>query len=217
MRPGGNPNHDSRAPSTRALANRWKIFCGVVLAKSLCWKRSSLLLGLCGCNFGQTLELETVRVDNQTHTLVTRFFKGAQGRNLPRAVMVPSWDLPLVTEALLLPPFEPLEQSGLTMASAKRVSELHALSVSEACMRWNSDGTGVALWPNPAFSQKAYDPSFLQDEKANSVELLCPVRALRHDIQATAGFHHCDSLFVCYVGLPPTKDFLSRILVAISS
>ena len=95
-------------------------------------------------------------MDNQTHTLVTRFFKGAQRRNLPRAVMVPSWDLPLVLEALLLPPFEPLEQSGLTMALAKCVSELHALSMSEACMRWNSDGTGVALWPNPAFSQKGW-------------------------------------------------------------
>ena len=40
------------------------------------------------------------------------------------------------------------------MASAKRVSELHALSVSETCIRWYSLGTGVALWPNPYFLQK---------------------------------------------------------------
>ncbi|KAK0155755.1 hypothetical protein N1851_001748 [Merluccius polli] len=37
----------------------------------------------------------------------------------------------------------------LAIASAKQVGELHDLSVSQACMSWNADGSGVALWPNP--------------------------------------------------------------------
>ena len=117
------------------------------------------------------------------------------------------------------------------MASAKRVSELHALSVSETCIRWNSDGTGVALWPNPSFFPKrlapahsnqvielaAYDPSCLQGEDAKSAELLCPVRALRHYIQVTASFRRSDSLFVCYGGHRKghtlSKQRLSRWIV----
>ena len=98
-----------------------------------------------------------IKVDSQTvgsHSLVTRFLKGAQRRNPPRAVKVSSWDLPLVLGALRLSPFEPLDQAPLkwlsakvafllAIASAKPVSELHALSVSKQCIRWNSDGTGV--------------------------------------------------------------------------
>ncbi|KAK0136621.1 hypothetical protein N1851_027194 [Merluccius polli] len=170
-----------------------------------------------------------IKVDSQTvgsHSLVTRFLKGAQQRNPPRAVRVPSWDLPLVLGALRLPLFEPLDQAPLkwlsakiafllAIASAKRASELHALSVSEQCIRWNSDGTGVALWPNPSFFPKrlpsahynqvielaAYGPSHPPDEEASSAELLCPVRALRCYIQKTAGFRQSDGLFVCYGGL----------------
>ena len=234
---------DSRAPSTRALyANRWKIFsewcraCGEVPESSplpiiLRFLQSLLDKGLSVSTlrvYVAAISARHVRVDNQTvgsHTLVTRFLKGALRRNPPRPVKVPSWDLPLVLDALRLPPFEPLEQAELkwssakmafllALVSAKRVSELHALSVSEACMRWNSDGTGVSLWPNPSFFPKrlapahsnqvielaAYDPSGLQGEVAGSEELICPVRALRHYIQATAGFRRSDSLFVCYGG-----------------
>ncbi|KAK0143821.1 hypothetical protein N1851_017978 [Merluccius polli] len=157
--------------------------------------------------------------------------QGAQRRNPPRAVRVPSWDLPLVLGALRLPPFEPLDQAPLkwlsakfafllAIASAKRASELHALSVSEQCIRWNSDGTGVALWPNPSFFPRgahynqvielaAYGPSHPPDEEASSAELLCPVRALRCYIQETAGFRQSDGLFVCYGG-PRKGQALSR-------
>ncbi len=59
-----------------------------------------------------------IGVDNQTmgsHTLVTRFFKGAQWRTPLQAVKVPSWSL----DTLCFPPFELLEQSGLKWLSAK--------------------------------------------------------------------------------------------------
>lgn len=68
-------------------------------------------------------------------------------------VSTPQWDLPLVLEALRSNPYEPLEQSSLKMlslkttlllalTSAKRVSELCALSVHPSYMgktdpRWS--------------------------------------------------------------------------------
>ena len=89
-----------------------------------------------------------IKVDGQTvgsHS----FAKGAQRRNPPRAVKAPSCDLPLVLGALRLLPFEPLDQAPLkwlsakvafllAIASAKRVSEIHVLSVSE---QWHRVGT----------------------------------------------------------------------------
>ncbi|KAM3874324.1 testis-specific serine/threonine-protein kinase 3-like [Diretmus argenteus] len=44
----------------------------------------------------------------------------------------------------------------LAVTSAKCVSELRALSVIAWFLRWNSDGSGVTLWPNGAFLPKAY-------------------------------------------------------------
>jgi len=96
---------------------------------------------------------------------VSLFLRGALRLRPPTATRAPTWDLPLVLEALSSPPFEPLGQGGLkwlsmktafllAITSAKRVGELHALSVSDTCLRWNSDGSGVTLWPNIAFLPK---------------------------------------------------------------
>ena len=78
---------------------------------------------------------------------------------------------------------------------------MHALE-----LEWYRGGTNSLFFPkrlapapsNQVIELAAYDPSFLQDEEADSAELLCPVRALRRYIQAKAGFRHSDSLFVCY-------------------
>lgn len=154
---------------------------------------------------------------------MTQVLKDAQWQNPSEPVKVPSRDLPLVLEALRLPRFEPLELSELkwlwlqvafllAMTSAKRLSELHALSVNEVCIKWNLTGTGVAHWTNPSFFPKmlapdhfkrvielaAYHPSGVQDEETNSAEMLCPVGTLRHYILVTACFCPSDSLFVCY-------------------
>ena len=71
--------------------------------------------------------------------------------------------------SLTQPPYEPLDQSTLkflshktafllAICSAKRLGELHALSVSGDCLRWKADDTGVSLWPNPAFLPKVVNP-----------------------------------------------------------
>ncbi|KAK0156323.1 hypothetical protein N1851_000360 [Merluccius polli] len=86
------------------------------------------------------------------------------------------------------------------MSSAKRVGELHALSVSQECLQWSPDGTGVTLWPNPSFLPKtfsatyanqtlslgAFEPPRQGEELGQGDIRLCPVRS--------------DSLFVCHTG-----------------
>ena len=66
-------------------------------------------------------------------------------------------------------PYKPIEQFSLKFlshkvafllakCSAKRVSELHALSVSEDCLRWKANDSGLSLWPNPSFLPKIINP-----------------------------------------------------------
>lgn len=100
----------------------------------------------------------------------------------------------------------------LAISSAKRIGELHALSVAGNCIRWNSDGSGVTLWPNPSFLPKRLSAFHInqplslavftpQSELGGSVvSPLCPVRTLRTYINVTAGLRKTDALFVCYGG-----------------
>ena len=177
----------SRAPSTRLLyANRWKLFSqwcvawgevpetfSVVvilhfLQSVLDNRRAASTLRV----YMAAISATHARVDNQTvgsHYLIRQFLKGAQRLQPARSLRAPSWDLQVALRSLCLPPFEPLSQADLTrlsmktafllaMATAKRVGELHALSVSQACLRWHADGSGVVLWPNPSFLPKRLSP-----------------------------------------------------------
>ncbi len=97
-----------------------------------------------------------------SHRLVSLFLRGALRLRPPKAQRAPAWDLNLMLDTLRKHPFEPLAQVGLewlsmktafllTIVSAKRVEELHALSVSDSGLSWNSEGSSVTLWPNMAF------------------------------------------------------------------
>ena len=83
----------------------------------------------------------------------------------------PQWDLPLVLEALVTGPFEPLERSSLkalswktalllALTSAKRVFELTALSVHPSCLNIRGDQSGATLRPNHSFTPKSIRSSF---------------------------------------------------------
>ena len=231
----------ARAPSTRLqYENRWKLFsnwcagrnedpvhCSVptildFLQSLLDEGRSHSTLKV----YVAAISCGHVRVDNGTvgsHGLVSLFLRGAQRLHPQSTTRAPAWDLPLVLDALRRPPFEPLAQAELkwvscktafllAICSAKRVSELHALSISDSCLRWNSDGSGVTLWPNTAFLPKVlsrahqnqpirlarFDPS--PGERGEEPELLCPVRALEVYTAATACIRRADQLFLCYGG-----------------
>ena len=110
--------------------------------------------------------------------------------------LVPQWDLGLVLSALNSAPFEPAEEVDLrflaykccfllALASGRRRSEIHALSVSESCLRFSRNKSSVTLLTDPSFlgknqiSDKGAEPIFipaLPDEVPS--KLLCPIRSL---------------------------------------
>ncbi|KAK0130871.1 hypothetical protein N1851_034445 [Merluccius polli] len=176
------------------------------------------------------------------HPLVCRFMKGARRlRPVSRNLTAP-WDLSTVLDALSRPPFEPLQQVELktlsfktalllALASAKRVSDIHALSVSPACMQFLRGNSKVLLKPNPAFVPKVFDsaasyrpiellafhsPPFSSQEQER-LNALCPVRALRVYVDRTAGFRKSEQLFVScatsHLGKPLSKQRLSHWIV----
>ena len=118
----------------------------------------------------------------------------------------PKWDLSVVLLALTKAPFEPLHQASLehltwkcvfllTLASAKRRSEIHALSMDSHCLRFNRDGS-VSLAFQAGFLPKNQLPSAMpppilipslakQCGRDDPDRLLCPVRTLKFYLKAT--------------------------------
>ncbi len=96
------------------------------------------------------------------HPLVTQFLRGVR-RSYPMwKCLLLSRDLQVVLGALCLTPFEPMPslnlqllclKTALSMAivSAKQVSDLSALSVDPACLRFGDRDRVVCLLPDPAF------------------------------------------------------------------
>ncbi|KAK7878584.1 hypothetical protein WMY93_030420 [Mugilogobius chulae] len=232
---------NARAASTRALYdNRWTLFVKWCMDHDVNPEHCSVpvLLDYLQTLLDKGLSVSTIKVyvaaisarhsfvDGRSvgsHSLVSRFLKGALRLRPPRLTRVPSWDLPLVLEGLCSSPFEPLNSAALkwvsiktvfllAISSAKRIGELHALSIADNCIRWNSDGSGVTLWPNPSFLPKRVSAFHInqplslavfapQAEPGSSdASLLCPVRMLRKYIDITAGLRKIDALFVCYGG-----------------
>ncbi|XP_051988692.1 uncharacterized protein LOC127648137 [Xyrauchen texanus] len=175
------------------------------------------------------------------HPLIRRFMKGAR-RSLPvpRRV-VPEWDLSMVLDAMSQQPFEPLGSISLknlsfktalllALASAKRVSDMHALSVHPSCTKFSLSGDKVFLRPNPAFMPKcflaftcevielsAFHPAPFSSTEDQRLNALCPVHALWAYLDRTSSFRKGDQLFISWgpphSGNPISKQRLSHWLV----
>ena len=159
-----------------------------------------------------------------------------------RGPQVPPWDLYLVLEALKHPPFEPLGNVALkwlslktafllAITSARRIGELHALSVHRDCCTFSPEGSKVVLRPNPAFLPKVLSDFHL----SQSIELqsaavsaadqlaLCPVRALSEYVRpalcvfshyVVACVDHCRSVnFLTGLWTPSSKVTPFRALL----
>ena len=174
------------------------------------------------------------------HLLIRQFMRGVtRARPMARS-LVPSWDLTLVLDALSRDPFEPLDTVSLkiltlktvlliALTTAKRSSDIHALSVNPSCMRFSGNGSRVSLKPNLSFMPKTFpsggapvDLATFHPPPFSSVEdrrlnCLCPVRALKFYVDRTAPFRKNDQLFVAWdsqtKGKPITKVRLSQWLV----
>ncbi|XP_072557580.1 uncharacterized protein, partial [Paramormyrops kingsleyae] len=250
----------ARAPSTRALYSyRWEVFRSWCEQRHECPRSCPLssVLEFLQEQFDQGKSPSTLkvflaaisachgRVDGKAlgaNPLSIQFIKGVQRLRPRRLPSVPAWQLHVVLDALLKPPFEPIADIDLkwlsqkvafllAITSAKRVGELHALSVHADCFHVNPDGAGVVLRPNPAFMPKVlsvrnlnqvvvlypFHPPPFASEEDRTLHTLCPVWALLCYVDRTKGFRLTDQLFVCHGagqrGKALSKQRLSRWVV----
>ena len=106
-----------------------------------------------------------VQVPVGQHRLVKDFLRAAKRHSATARPLVPAWDLAVVLDALSGPPFEPIESLELKLltlktlflvaiTTAKRVSDLRALSINGRCFSMDPEGRRVLLQPDPAFVTK---------------------------------------------------------------
>ena len=102
------------------------------------------------------------------------------------------------------------------------------MSVSPLCMHWGIDDSSVRLRPNPTFLPKVLSPEFINQvidlpaymgSSDPRRQRLCPVRALRCYVTATAELRRSDQLFVCFspgkLGSPLSKQRLSQWFIEV--
>ncbi|KAL0195088.1 hypothetical protein M9458_008660, partial [Cirrhinus mrigala] len=123
------------------------------------------------------------------HHLVTRL-------NPPRLRLFPSWDLSVLLLGLQRAHFKPLLSLKTVLLTAltsiKRVGDLEAFSVNEACLEFDPDW---AMCPRSG----GEPASSALGEADPALALLCPVRALRIYMERTRG-RRSEQLFVCFGG-----------------
>ncbi|KAI2658778.1 Cyclic di-GMP phosphodiesterase CdpA [Labeo rohita] len=125
------------------------------------------------------------------------------GRSLRRALFKPLGSVELK--------FLSLKTVLLTaLTSVKRVGDLQAFSVNEACPEFVPADSHVILRPSPGYVPKVPITPFrdqvvnlqaLPSEEADpALALLCPIRALRIYVDRTRGYRSSEQLFVCFGG-----------------
>ncbi|KAK0154775.1 hypothetical protein N1851_002908 [Merluccius polli] len=196
---------DNHAIPLRGGKHAW-VFTISVLGKSLAFSTVKVYMaavsaGHVGCDGKPVF----------SHPLVKRFLRGARRGKPGIRGLAPHWDFPIVLHTLSGAPFEPFVSSPLdalsfktalllALVSAKRASELTALSVSPSCPLLNRDSSFVLLRPNPAFLPRNIGSSFRSRDivlkafhppphsSKSEAHLLCPARALATYVQRSAAF-----------------------------
>ena len=218
-----------RESSSRLYQSRWKIFCGWCRGRSVAPVNASVpvvvdflirlhqdkglsvsaVKGYCSA-LNSVLALKGLEIT----TLLRSFARSVN----PVELRPPAWDVSLVLQSLTGAPYEPLRTCEerflaqktlflLALASAKRISELHALSYRVSHTR---DWGEVSFAFVTGFVAKTQDPSSLAPRfegftvpaqpnasKNRNGRLLCPVRAVKVYLDRTASHRpRCERLFV---------------------
>ncbi|XP_029471517.1 uncharacterized protein LOC115098760 [Rhinatrema bivittatum] len=170
------------------------------------------------------------------HPDVVRFLRGAKQLRPPFRSPCPSWSLNLVLKALCSVPFEPIRRATVkdltlkvvflvAVASARRVSELQALSCREPFLRITD--SGVSLRTVPSFLPKVVSafhlnqtvdlPSFSEADRSlpnyRDLRRLDVRRALLGYLEVTNPFRKSDHLFVLWGG-PRRGQAASKTTIA---
>lgn len=127
------------------------------------------------------------------HPLVCCFMKGARGLLLVSRLLVRPWDLAVVLEGLRGPPFKPLLGVSLKrlapllpLASARRVSDIHALSVHPECAQFIQGNMQLTLKSLGLCSPIALT-AFTVPPGEKQKHVLCPVWTMRSYIERMQG------------------------------
>lgn len=175
-----------------------------------------------------------------TNSDISDLIKGMYNAKPEIKPLIPNWDLPSVLWRLCDPPFEPLDSCELkfltwktvfllALASASRISEIHALSVKDGNLRFERHG--IRLLPDLQFLGKTqrlknpWIPIFIPSFKEYATEekdlKLCPCRALKMYIKRTQmkrSVDNIESLFLTYqknVCKAASKNTIARWIVSL--
>lgn len=169
-----------------------------------------------------------------SNNAINHLLRGMFNERPPQKRLSPSWSINDVLNSLSTSPFEPIHNTSLELlthktlfllaaASARRRSELHALTTKRGFIRFSHNG--VYLIPDPTFLTKNETASFSPGEiylpnisSASSIRedrKICPVRALRWYIEKTKNIRSSERLFLIPRSPynPASKDTLSRWIV----
>ena len=153
------------------------------------------------CTISNTLKFRT-GYDFGSHPVLSELIKSfAKQRPVDRS-LAPKWDLAFVLSHMSKAPFEPLDKASLfhlsvktvflvTLATARRVSEVHAFSIDSDHLRFSNLDGSLILRTKLGFLAKNQLPSRAPDsiiiprlsnfchKSDNFNRMLCPVRAVK--------------------------------------
>lgn len=139
--------------------------------------------------------------------IISELIKSFEFQRPVQRSLFPKWDLACVLTSLCKEPYEPLNKASmlhltqktvflLTLATAGRISEIHAFSVDPEHLRFNQSDDSVSLRTQSGFIAKNQLPSVCPGEilipnlaktlkSKDFNRCLCPVRALKYYIKRT--------------------------------
>ena len=149
---------------------------------------------------------------------ITSLIRSFQLERPPKLKIAPQWNLSLVLQALVKPPFEPIHSIELkfltlktvflvALASGRRRSEIHALCYDSHHFRQNQDQSVLTLYPDLDFVAKSQSLEAVKIKAFTVVGVhdfdrrLCPVRSLlqyRKFTSASACRQGRKKLFISY-------------------
>ena len=140
-----------------------------------------------------------------TEIVLNRLFQSFNRDRPVSASTLPTWDLGIVLQGLMRPPFEPLREASfrllslktlflVSLASGARRGEI--LALVRTGLRFDDDGSSAIIYPDPQFVPKSKRgvssnrPLVLRSLKGHTQDskdrFLCPVRCLRRYVKKSA-------------------------------
>ncbi|KAI2657747.1 ORF V: Enzymatic polyprotein [Labeo rohita] len=201
----------SRAPSTRqTYALRWGLFVDWCSSRGEDPQRCTIavVLSFLQEKLERRLSPSTLKV---YVAAIAAYHDAVDGTSLGKHQLIGLREAPFEPLASVELKYLSLKTALLTaLASIKRVGDLQAFSVDEACLEFGPGDSHVILRPRPGYVPKVPTTPFrdqvvnlqaLPLEEADPASaLLCPVRALRIYVDHTRHFRRTEQLFVCFGG-----------------